>query len=56
MFDCTEFRNFYSELNIKLTFSFVNHTQSNRAIERANGLIFIAISKSLFDAAKGKWA
>ena len=55
-FDCTEFKNFCFELNIKLAFALVNHPQSNGAVERANGLVFIAISKSLFDAAKGKWA
>lgn len=43
-FNCTEFRNFCSELNIKLTFASVNHPQSNGAVERANGLIFTAIS------------
>ena len=55
-FDCTEFRNFCSELNIKLAFASVNHSQSNGAIKRANGLILTAISKSLFDATKVKWA
>jgi hypothetical protein len=54
-FDCTEFRNFCSELNIKLTFASVNHPQGNGAVERANGLIFTAISKTLFNVAKGKW-
>ena len=44
-FDYTELWNFCSELNIKLTFALVNHPQSIGAIERANGLIFIAISK-----------
>ena len=55
-FDCTEFRNFGSELGIKLAFASVNHPESNGTVERANGLIFTAISKALFDSAKGKWA
>ena len=55
-FDCTDFRNFDSELNIKLTFASVNHPQSNGTVEKANDLIFTAISKSLFDSLKGKWA
>jgi IS30 family transposase len=55
-FDCTDFRNFCDELNIKLTFASINHPQTNGAVEKANGLIFIAISKSLFDSPKGKWA
>lgn len=54
-FDSTNFRNFSEELGIKLSFASVNHTESNGAVERANGLIFQAISKSLFDSAKGKW-
>ena len=55
-FDCTDFRNFCSELGIKLAFVSVNHSESNGAVERANGLIFNAISKALFDFPKGKWA
>ena len=55
-FDYTDFRNFWSELSIKLAFASVNHPQSNGTIKRANGLIFLAITKSLFDSPKGKWA
>ena len=55
-FDCTEFRNFYSELGIKLAFALVNHLERNGAVERANGLIFNVVSKALFDFPKGKWA
>ena len=54
-FDCTEFRNFCSELGIKLAFTSVNHPESNGAVERANGLIFSVVSKALFDMPKGKW-
>ena len=54
-FDCTDFRNFYSELNIKLTFASVNHPLTNGAVKKVNGLIFTAISKSLFNSPKGKW-
>ena len=55
-FDCIEFRNFYDELGIKLAFASVNHPESNRAVERANSLIFTAISKALYDSTKRKWA
>lgn len=55
-FDSTDFRNFCSELNIKLSFASVNHPQTNGVVQKANGLIFTAISKSLFDSPKGKWA
>ena len=54
--DCTKFRNFCSELGIKLTFASVNHPESNVAVERANGLIFNVVSKALFDFPNGKWA
>jgi hypothetical protein len=33
----------------------VYHPQSNGAVERANGLIFLGIKKFLFDQKKGKW-
>jgi hypothetical protein len=36
-------------------FSSVYHPQSNRAVERTNGLIFSGIKKCLFDQKKGKW-
>jgi hypothetical protein len=31
------------------------HSQSNGAVERANGLIFSGIKKCLYDQRKGKW-
>jgi hypothetical protein len=43
-------------LGIKLAFASVNHPESNGAVERANGLIFSAVSKALFDFPKGKCA
>jgi hypothetical protein len=43
-------------LGIKLAFASVNHSESNGAVERANGLIFNAVSKALFDFSKEKWA
>jgi IS30 family transposase len=51
-----EFRNFCSELGIKLAFASVNHPESKGAVEMANGLIFSVVSKALFDFLKGKWA
>jgi hypothetical protein len=55
-FNCADFRNFCSELGIRLAFTSVNHPESNRAVERANSLIFSSVSKALFDMPKGKWA
>jgi hypothetical protein len=55
-FDSIEFRIFCSELGIKLAFASVNHPKSDGAVERANCLIFNAVSNALFDLPKGKWA
>ena len=43
-FDYTEFRNFCSELGIKLAFASINHLESNKVVERANGLVFNVVS------------
>jgi hypothetical protein len=36
-------------------FASVYHPQSNGVVERANGQIFSAIKKCLFEQKKGKW-
>ena len=41
---------------LSLAFTLVNHPESNGAVERANSLIFTAISKALFNSVKEKWA
>ena len=46
-FDCTTFREFCSQLGTKLCFTSVYHPQSNGAVERANGIIFIGIKKNI---------
>ena len=46
-FDCTTFREFCSQLGTKLCFTSVYHPQSNRAVERVNGVIFIGIKKNI---------
>jgi hypothetical protein len=43
-------------MGVEAAFTSVYHTQSNRAVERENTLIFSAIKKILEDQAKGKWA
>jgi hypothetical protein len=55
-FNCTEFRNFCGKIGIKLAFASINHPESNGVVERPNGLMFNAVSKSLFDSTNGKWA
>jgi hypothetical protein len=54
-FDCYSFKEYCKTLGTHAKFSSVYHTQSNRAIERANGFIFSGIKKCLFDQKKGKW-
>jgi transposase InsO family protein len=47
---------FLQRIGIKLAFASMNHPESNGAVERANGLIFSAVSKALFDMPKKKRA
>jgi hypothetical protein len=54
-FDSQLFKNFCHSIGTKVMFASVYHPQSNGAVERANGLIFSAIKKCLYNQAKGKW-
>ena len=42
-------------MGIQLCFASVRHPQSNGAVERANGIICIGISKCPVGLPKGKW-
>jgi transposase InsO family protein len=55
-FDCQDFREYCRSIGTKLCFASVYHPQSNGAVERANGQIFSAVKKCLFEQKKGKWA
>jgi transposase InsO family protein len=55
-FDCQDFREYCRSIGTKLCFASIYHPQSNGAVERANGQIFSAIKKCLFEQKKGKWA
>jgi transposase InsO family protein len=55
-FDNQDFREFCNSISTKALFASVYHPQSNRVVERANGMIFSAIKKRLLDNKKGKWA
>ena len=48
-FDSQHFKEFFHSVGTKLLFVSVYHPQSNGAVERANGIIFTAIKKCLFD-------
>jgi hypothetical protein len=53
-FDYYSFKEYCETLGTHVKFLSVYHPQSNGAVERANGLIFIGIKKCLFDQKKGK--
>jgi transposase InsO family protein len=55
-FDCQYFREYCRSIGTKLHFASSYHPQSNGAVERANGQVFSAVKKCLFDQKKGKWA
>jgi hypothetical protein len=52
-FDNAIFKDIYHKTGTKVAFASVYHPQSNRAVERANGLIFEAIKKTLEGEKKG---
>jgi hypothetical protein len=54
-FDSAMFKDFCHQVGMTVSFASVYHPQSNRAIERANALIFEAIKKILEGKKKGKW-
>ncbi|RVW62879.1 Gag-Pol polyprotein [Vitis vinifera] len=53
-FDSIAFRNFYSELNIRNSYSTSRYPQSNGQAEATNKTLIIALKKRL-EQAKGKW-
>jgi hypothetical protein len=55
-FDNAMFKVFCHQIGTKDAFASVYHPQSNRAIEKANSLIFQAMKKILEGEKKGKWA
>ena len=54
-FDSNNFRDFCKSIETSLAFASVYHPESNGAVERANRVVFSAISKMLFGLRKGKW-
>jgi hypothetical protein len=53
--DCYIFKDFCHQMELEAAFASVYHPQFNRAVEKANALIFIAIRKILQNQPKGKW-
>jgi len=54
-FDSDKFKEFCKNIGTKIAFASVYHPESNGTVERANRVIFSAISKTLFNLRKGKW-
>src|SRR5438105_1705254 len=58
-FTGAEFKDWCEELDIKIFYVSVAHPQSNRQVERANGMVLQGIKTRVFDRLKpyaGKWA
>jgi transposase InsO family protein len=54
-FDAETFKTFCNQIGAKIHFASVRHPESNRLVERANGIIITGIMKSIFNQPKGKW-
>ena len=52
-FDSDCFKEFCKSIGAKVAFASIYHPESNRAVERANRVIFSAITKTLFNLCKG---
>ena len=53
-FNSDKFKEFCKSIGTKIAFASVYYLEPNRAVERANRVIFSAISKTLFNLRKGK--
>jgi hypothetical protein len=49
------FKTFCDQIGTKIHYASVRHPESNRLVERANGIIITVIMKSIFNQPKGKW-
>jgi transposase InsO family protein len=54
-FDSEKFKEFCKTIGTTVAFASVYHLESNGVVERANKIIFSAISITLFNLHKGKW-
>ena len=54
-FDSDKFKESCQSIGTKIAFASVYHPESNGAVERANRIVFSAISKTLFNLRKGRW-
>jgi transposase InsO family protein len=54
-FDAKTFKDFCDQIGTKIHFASVRHPESNRLVERANGIIMTGIMKLIFNQPRGKW-
>jgi IS30 family transposase len=54
-FDTETFKAFCDQIGTKIHFASVRHPESNRLVERTNGIIITGIMKSIFNQPKRKW-
>jgi transposase InsO family protein len=54
-FDLENFNSFYESIGTKIAFTSVYHSKSNGTVERANRIVFFAISETIFNLRKGRW-
>jgi transposase InsO family protein len=54
-FDAETFKDFCYQIGTKIHFASVRHPESNRPVERANGIIMTGIMKLIFNQPRGKW-
>jgi hypothetical protein len=54
-FGAKTFKDFCDQISTKIHFASVRHPESNRLVERANGIIMTGIMKLVFNQPRGKW-
>jgi hypothetical protein len=54
-FDVETFKDICNQIGTKIHFASVRHPESNRLVERANGIIMTRIMKLIFNQPRGKW-
>jgi transposase InsO family protein len=54
-FDAKTFKEFCDQIGMKIHFASFRHPESNRLVERANGIIMRGIMKLIFNQPRGKW-
>jgi IS30 family transposase len=54
-FDAETFKDLCDQIGRKIHFASVRHPESNRLVERANGIIMTGITKLIFNQPRGKW-